>query len=530
MLRKENVKLFRRFCFFLPALVSLCLPLTIRADSVVVFNEVMYHPITNETAMEWVESRNQMAVDVDISNWSLQKGVQFTFPEGTVIPGGGYLVVALSPADLMAATGLTNVLGPFTGRLSNSGETLELWNNNNRVMDSLTYGVEDDWPVGPDGAGPSLAKRDEDSAGEKASYWRMSEQNGGTPGAQNFPPHVTTITITNVVAFDSTWRFNAGGTDLGSSWSANGFDDSSWSSGAGLFYAGATAPGQTQAISTLFSSGVGTDGVVLAPGAFDPHYSLTESAAGTPPPPAIAATVTLNNPSWLANDTTSSWISVTNPGTGRPAPGKYSYRTTFDLTGFDPATAQVNLQVAADNALTNVAFNGVFTGVGYSNFNAFSGVFSLTSGFVAGTNTLDFITVNTGTSTSPTGLRVNASGMATKTVPTNTPLALGPTTYYFRKTFVFNGNPATTAFLFRSIVDDGAVFYLNGVEFFRQNMPPGLGRLCNPGHDQHWHGGHHGADQHFEFQSDFRHDMSWRLKCIRRRAAATTCCSVWKSR
>ena len=92
MLRKEDVKLFRRFCFFLPALVSLCLPLTVRADSVVVFNEVMYHPLTNETAMEWLELRNQMAVDVDIPNWSLQKGVQFTFPEGTVIPGGGYLV------------------------------------------------------------------------------------------------------------------------------------------------------------------------------------------------------------------------------------------------------------------------------------------------------------------------------------------------------------------------------------------------------------------------------------------------------
>ncbi len=283
-----------------------------------------------------------------------------------------------------------------------------------------------------------------------------------------------------MVAFDSTWRFNAGGTYLGNSWSANGFDDSSWNSGAGLFCAGTTAPGQTQAISTLFSSGVGTDGVVLAPGALDPHYSLTESAAGTPPPPAIAATVTLNNPSWLANDTTSSWISVTNPGTGRPAPGKYSYRTTFDLTGFNPAAAQINLQVAVDNSLTNVAFNGVFTGLGYSNFNAFSGVFSLTSGFVAGTNTLDFIVSNTGTSTSPTGLRVNASGTATKTVPTNTPIVLGPTTYYFRKTFVFNGNPATTAFLFRSIVDDGAVFYLNGVEFFRQNMPPGPVTYATP--------------------------------------------------
>jgi hypothetical protein len=74
---------------------------------VVVFNEIMYHPLTNESVLEWVELYNQMAVDVDMSGWSLAGSVSFTFPEETVIPAGGYLVVAASPADLMALTGLT---------------------------------------------------------------------------------------------------------------------------------------------------------------------------------------------------------------------------------------------------------------------------------------------------------------------------------------------------------------------------------------------------------------------------------------
>ena len=131
-----------------------------RADSVVVFNEIMYHPLASEATMEWVELHNQMAVDVDLSGWSIGGGVDFAFAEGTVIPGGGYLVVAASPAALASATGLTNVFGPFTGRLSNDGEKLELRNRNNRLMDSVTYGVDGDWPVGPDGAGVSLAKRE----------------------------------------------------------------------------------------------------------------------------------------------------------------------------------------------------------------------------------------------------------------------------------------------------------------------------------------------------------------------------------
>ena len=120
------------------------------ADSVVVFNEVMYHPAAETPTLEWIELHNQMAVDVDLSRWFIEGGVQFAFPEDTVIPGGGYLVVAAFPAELVVSSGLTNVLGPYIGRLSNGGEILELRNNNSRLMDTLKYGVDGAWPVAPD--------------------------------------------------------------------------------------------------------------------------------------------------------------------------------------------------------------------------------------------------------------------------------------------------------------------------------------------------------------------------------------------
>jgi len=61
-------------------------------DGTVVFNEIMYHPLgapTTEQSLEWVELHSQMAVDVDLSGWSIQGGIQYTFPEGTLIRGGG---------------------------------------------------------------------------------------------------------------------------------------------------------------------------------------------------------------------------------------------------------------------------------------------------------------------------------------------------------------------------------------------------------------------------------------------------------
>src|SRR5687768_8508226 len=66
-------------------------------DSTVVFNEVMYHPVDDSDeggpSLEWLELHNQHAVNMDLSRWKLRGGVDFTFPAGTIIPGGGYLVV-----------------------------------------------------------------------------------------------------------------------------------------------------------------------------------------------------------------------------------------------------------------------------------------------------------------------------------------------------------------------------------------------------------------------------------------------------
>src|SRR6266511_4880895 len=134
-------------------LALLCPDAAVFADSTIVFNEIMYHPASNEPTLEWLELHNQMAVIMDLSGWSLDGGVQFKFPEGAVLAGGGYLVVAVAPSAFAAATGYTNAYGPFIGRLSNSGERLELRNNNRRLMDWIEYGTDRDWPVGPDGGG-----------------------------------------------------------------------------------------------------------------------------------------------------------------------------------------------------------------------------------------------------------------------------------------------------------------------------------------------------------------------------------------
>ncbi len=185
----------------------LLLAATVRgADTVIVFNELMYHPRDGD-AVEWIELHNQMAVDVDVSGWSLE-GVQYVFPTNAVIAGGSYVILASDPAEMALRTGSATVYGPFTGKLSNSGERLRLINQSQRVMDSVTYGTSSPWPAGPDGSGFSLAKRSPTLASDSGENWIQSKEAGGTPGAANFPtPPSAPAILLNEVAGSASQSF-----------------------------------------------------------------------------------------------------------------------------------------------------------------------------------------------------------------------------------------------------------------------------------------------------------------------------------
>lgn len=162
-------------------------------DSTVVFNEIMYNPAGADDGREWVELYNQMATDIDISQWAIRGGVDYNFAEGTIVPGKGYLVIAADPVALQTATGFADALGPFSGQLSNGGEELRLWNNDSRLMNVVDYGDSGSWVVGPDGSGATLAKSDQSTNSELAENWTTSFQIGGTPGAANFGQQVTPL-------------------------------------------------------------------------------------------------------------------------------------------------------------------------------------------------------------------------------------------------------------------------------------------------------------------------------------------------
>ncbi len=166
-------------------------------------------------------------------------------------------------------------------------------------------------------------------------------------------------------------------------------------------------------IPSLYSTGVDSAGYPLPHGTVgDPHYVLTSVPSGTTDLRVLRASGGFPIPPWIADSPTSAWLRPNNAGTSDPV-GFYTYRTTFDLSGFNVGTASIKGLWGADNTGIKILLNGVDTGnPGVANLASFT-PFSITAGFVAGINTLDFIVENlSGGSGNPSGLRVEMTGTA----------------------------------------------------------------------------------------------------------------------
>ena len=154
--------------------------------------EIMYHPAHRVDGRnpEFVEIYNSQPYPEDLSGWRLRGELDVDFPDPTYIGAWEYILATPSAADLSAAyPGLTNrVFTGSTNRLSNSGGTVRLENDQGATLLEVEYDGEAPWPVAADGAGHSLVLwRPSYGQGDPRS-WTASAELGGSPGAADPAP------------------------------------------------------------------------------------------------------------------------------------------------------------------------------------------------------------------------------------------------------------------------------------------------------------------------------------------------------
>lgn len=181
----------------------------------VVVSEIMFQPPaigTNENYdAEFIELANVTHTNVPLydvafptNSWRLRNAVDLDFPQGfTMPPDSRVLVVGFNPATnatktagFRATYGLSNdvpIFGPWSGRLSNDGEAIELKRSDTPQaldgfvpyvqVEKINYRPQAPWPNGAAGTGQSLQRATMLAYANEPANWFAASPSAGTIAA-----------------------------------------------------------------------------------------------------------------------------------------------------------------------------------------------------------------------------------------------------------------------------------------------------------------------------------------------------------
>ncbi len=186
-----------------------------------VINEIHYHPRERGPRLEFVEVLNTGSETVDLSGWRLEDAVDWIFPNNVSIKPNEFVLVAQDPDDLRAHYQV-QALGPWEGKLNNSGETLTLRDAKGKKIDEVDYQEGFPWPTMAAGGGASLELVNPHLDNDLAGSWRSSLE---TSDSANQPPQLL------VASQARDWHYFKGLSEPPKAWRTLAFDHQRWKQG-----------------------------------------------------------------------------------------------------------------------------------------------------------------------------------------------------------------------------------------------------------------------------------------------------------
>jgi hypothetical protein len=167
--------------------------------------EIMYNPVPTESwtgdQLEFIELKNVGLVPLDLSGVAFTAGIRHTFPLGTQLDPGAFIVLVADPVAFAAHYPGVRFDGVYSGRLSNSGERLTLSHAVGSTIFTVRYSDSEPWPIAADGAGFSLVPVNPNlnPNPDDAAHWRASRSAGGSPGRDDPAASVPEILVNEVL-------------------------------------------------------------------------------------------------------------------------------------------------------------------------------------------------------------------------------------------------------------------------------------------------------------------------------------------
>jgi len=154
--------------------------------------EVMYQPqaTSGSSDYEFIELQNIGTITLDLSGVRFTNGLDYTFPAGTTLAAGAFIVVVNDRSSFLSRyPGSTGFMAPqgYNGSLDNSGETIALTLPAPWKVHILRFRYEPTWFSSTAGGGNSLVITAPFTATPPTwsdrTTWRASAAVNGSPGA-----------------------------------------------------------------------------------------------------------------------------------------------------------------------------------------------------------------------------------------------------------------------------------------------------------------------------------------------------------
>ena len=208
--------MLRSFSILLFSLILIVSPVgsaraSVPVSPLVVINEIHSDPDVKTELVEFVELYNFGITDVNLAGWYFSDGISYQFGAETILPAGGYIIIAQNPAQIHSKWSAGRmgipadfVLGPFDGKLDGNGEKIELRNAEGEQIDQVDYQLGFPWPtvgdavpVSQPGKGHSIQLINPFIDNDLGGSWRSAEPTPAAPNtavyADNIPPHIRQV-------------------------------------------------------------------------------------------------------------------------------------------------------------------------------------------------------------------------------------------------------------------------------------------------------------------------------------------------
>lgn len=162
--------------------------LSVQADSFldVVINEVAWMGTAANSSDEWIELYNNANQDINLGGWGLYEAGGETLIEpliGVIKAKSYYLIERTDNTTIRDIPASQEPSGWGGYGLKNSGEYLQLLDNNSQVIDEVN--CLDSWFAGDNETNRTMERKSSQIPGNNSKNWQTSQNPSGTPKAEN---------------------------------------------------------------------------------------------------------------------------------------------------------------------------------------------------------------------------------------------------------------------------------------------------------------------------------------------------------